>query len=283
MARRHRFTKKDRPAQLALGDNRVVSYVRASTEEQVNSLDAQVRRHRDFAKDRGIEIDETFTGKGVSATATDFLDRTEVKAMLRHCKGRGINSILLLRVDRVFRSTRDFNLSMVELEKRGVFLRFIDPDINYATPIGRMFITQQVLMAEYEGQLRGQRQDDSYDTMRERRVARVANAIPYGWIADGESSVVARTTGRKKLSLKPHPGEQAVLRWMKQEHERDPSYGVWTRIANALNADGIPTKHGSTWKPGNVKSVLQHEVLARPDELDGPLPSLEEAARILTP
>lgn len=281
MSRKDRFTKHERQQQQTLADNRVVSYVRASTEDQVNSLDAQERRHRNFATGRQLLIDETFTGAGVSATKTDFLDRAEVKAMLKHMRKRGLRTILLLRVDRVFRSNRDFQLSLIELEKQGIFLRFIDPDIDYSTPIGRMMIQQFVMLAEFEGQVRGQRQDDACESLRERRVAITANTIAYGWLPDGESEVIARTTGRPKIALRPNPDQQAVLRWLKAEFDHDSSYGVWTRLARQLNARSIPTRDGKVWKAANVQSVLRYENIASDEELGGTCPDFEAAARRL--
>lgn len=283
MARTGSLTKKRLNVQASLGDNRVVAYVRASTEEQAHSLEAQSMRHRDFAKTRNLLIDETFIDHGVSATKTDFLDRTAIKKLLAHMKQRGIKVILLLRVDRVFRSNRDFTISMIELEKRGVFLRFIDPDLDYSTPIGRMFIQQQVAMAEYEGQIRGQRQDEVYDSLRERRVARVANAIPYGWRENGKAAALARQTGEAKVALIAHPAEQAVLHFLKRSYDADQRYGHWTRLAKAMNHLGIPTKQGkATWYAATVQSVLEHAVFATDVDLPDGMPSLEEAVAILT-
>jgi site-specific DNA recombinase len=283
MARSGSLSKRALNVQPSLADNRVVSYVRFSTEDQVNSGDAQKRRHREFAAQRSLEIDETFTGEGVSATATNFLDRSEVKRMLAHMEKHGIRTVLLLRVDRVFRSTRDFNLSMIELEKRGVFLRFIDPDIDYSTPIGKMFIQQLVSLAEFEGQIRGQRQDDVLESLREKRVAIQTNSLPYGWEANGTAAVIARTTSEAKLAMIPQAAEQAVLRWLWDEYQKDRRYGCWTRLARALNAHGIPTKTGkATWHAATVQSVLEHRLIAEDSEIPGGPVSFEQAVDMLT-
>lgn len=282
MPRSRSLTKKRLSGQLSTTDNRVVSYVRASTEEQKESLEGQAKCHRDFAKARNIQIDESFPDAGVSATKTDFLDRSAVKKMLAHMQRRGISTILVLRVDRVFRSGRDFVISLIELEKRGIFLRFIDPDLDYGTPLGKMFIMQQVAMAEYEGQLRQQRMDDVYDSLRERRVARVANAIPYGWLADGKAAVIARDTGEAKVALRPYPAEQAVLHHLMAKYQVDSKHGCWTRLAREMNELAIPTKTGkSTWYPATIQSVLEHAVLAREEEICGGLPSLAAAIMML--
>jgi site-specific DNA recombinase len=285
MARSGSLTKRRRAHQTAITDNRMVAYIRASTDEQVNSLDAQAKRHRDFSQQRGILIDETFTDSGVSATAIAFLDRPAVKKMLAHMKKRGISHILLLRVDRVFRTTLDFTLSMVELEKRGLFLRFIDQDLDYSSPLGRMFIQQLVTMAEMEGRLRSQRQDDVFESLRESRIARVANALPYGWQSAGQSTLVSRSTGKPKLLLAPHHAEQAVLHHLHGLWEAEKNrHGCWTRLAAAMNRLGVPTKTGKpTWYPATVQSVLEHAELARPDELPDGIMPLDQAVSALRP
>ena len=281
MSRRHRFSTKAKAHQLATGDNRVVSYLRRSTEEQANSLEAQRMRHESFCHARNLIIDQTFEGDGVSATATDFLARRETKEMLRHMKARGLRTILLLRVDRVFRSTRDFQISMVELEKLGVFLRFIDPDIDYSTPIGRMMIQQMVMMAEYEGQIRNQRQDDAMESIRARRLAITPNAIAYGWAANGFSQTIGRN-GKPQIALKPNLAQQVILRWLKETYEADPSYGAWSRLARQLNAWGVPTRDGRQWQAASVKSVLSYENLLTPQECESlTFPTLEEAIATL--
>lgn len=282
MSRRHRFSTKAKAHQLSTGDNRVASYIRRSTEEQANSLEAQRMLHTSFAAKRDLIIDEFFCGDGVSATATDFLHRRETKEMIRHMQARGLRTILLLRVDRVFRSNRDFQLSMVELEKLGIFLRFIDPDIDYGTPIGRMMITQMVSMAEYEGQIRNQRQDEAMESIRARRLAITPNAIAYGWLPNGPSTTLGRN-GKPQIALKPNLPQQVILAWLKSAYEADPSYGVWTRLARQLNAWAVPTRDGHQWQAASVKSVLSYENLLTESELETiTLPSLEQAIAALS-
>lgn len=294
MPRKGSLTRRSAAAQLATQDNRVVAYVRVSTEKQVNSIDAQQMRQAEFASARSILIDSTFADPGVSATKTDFLKRAGARQMLAHMRRRSISTILMLRVDRVFRSMRDFHLTATVLEKAGIFLRFIEPDLDYSTPIGRMFLQQLVMLAELEGSIRGERQDDAFESMRARRIARTANAIPYGWQPAGTAAAISRTTNQPKVALAPHPAEQTVLRHLMDIYRQDTSYGVWTRLAREANRLCIPTKKAGltirrrgrtipcsgTWAPATIQSVLEHAVFATDLELPHP-PSLHDAIQTL--
>lgn len=303
MPRNRRFTPREKKIQLALNNHRVASYLRMSSEEQVNSLDAQERRHADFATLRGLDRTLTFREEAVSATATPFLQRPAARQMLAAMERTGIHTILILRVDRVFRSIKDFVLTLSELEARSISLRFIDPDLDYSTSIGKLVIQQLVAIAEMEGDFRTARQDDVYEDMRARRVAITANAIAYGWQANGTAAATSRSTGEAKTAIAPHPAQQTILRWIKDEHSRDSRYGVWTRIARQLNTWHIPTpvpkgttftrtcrKTGTTrtlvtdgiWKASTVQSVLRYYNPATEAELPGGFPSLDQAIHSLT-
>lgn len=282
MSRNKRFTKHDRPHQNLPGDNRVSIYIRASTEDQVNSLDAQRDAAEAYATSRGLTIEGIFTDGGVSASATSFLSRTAAKEMLAHMKKHHVSSFISLRPDRVFRRMTDACETITWFDNHSIFPRFINPDLDLSNPMNKAMFQFLVMMAELEGGFRGERQDEALEALRTRRVARVANAIPYGWIDTGKpSATTARSTGKPKNLLAPHPAQQAVLKWLKDEHRKDSSYGCWTRLARKLNKLGIPTKQGKQWKACNVISVLRHEVIATPQELPTPL-TIEQAAAELS-
>ena len=112
MPRKGSLTRRNRSSQTLTQDNRVVLYVRASTPEQVNSLDAQQSAAARFAERHELAIDAIFIDSGVSAVSCALRDRPQAAAMLRHCKLHSIRTILVLRVDRAFRSTLDFSQTL---------------------------------------------------------------------------------------------------------------------------------------------------------------------------
>jgi len=295
MSRLSQFGKKSQASQQATADNRYALYIRASTPEQVNSLDVQKQAAARFAERFDLIIDETFIGAGVSAVEMDLRDRPEAVAMFRHMRHRGIRNILVLRVDRAFRSSRDFALTLAWAEEQGFCFRFIEPDIDMASPTGKLIVLLQVGIAQMECELRSARVEGALDSLRQRRLSRNGNQAPYGWSA---RPCAERTRkGGQQYEHLPVPAEQAVLREMQRLYAlHSGAHGTLSHIARSLNALAIPTKMaGQTfmkngvaciadgqWKAATVKSVLAHAVLATDAELIDGLPSLAQAIATLS-
>lgn len=295
MPRKGSLTRRNRDEQTTTRDNRVFLYIRASTPEQVNSLDAQAAAASRYAERHELIIDGTETDAGVSAIKHGFRDRPGAQRMFRTMKARGVRTILVLRVDRAFRSSLDFSQTLAWCRDEGFSFRFIDPDIDLGTPMGEMFIQIQVALAQMEGNIRTARVDGALDSLRDNRLSRNGASAPYGWKAMPCEDGTKTRQGHGQFRHVPIPAEQSVLRHMMELWEIHQGHGALTRIASILNDEGIPskmagkpmTKHGRTficsgkWQPGNVRSVLEHAVPATDAELIDGMPSLAEAISIL--
>jgi DNA invertase Pin-like site-specific DNA recombinase len=245
-------------------DSRICVYIRSSTKEQVNSLAAQEESNRNFATEKGLEISEIFVEQ-TTATKGSFIKRPKVKEMLAHMKKHGITTILVLRVDRGFRSTSDFYLAAAELDRLGINIRLADPDIDTNTPAGKMMLTVFVGIAEFESKVREARQLDAFEVMRRERRPRNNNP-PYGWKIG--------TCPKGDPLLIPIITEQKVLSWMMVQYERNCTF---SDTARDLNKGGIPTKKKGEiingkecvgeWHPLTVQRVLEHAVFATEEEL----------------
>lgn len=295
MPRKGSLTRKSRESQSIAKDNRVFLYIRASTPEQVNSLDAQAAAAARFAERHELLIEGTETDAGVSAIKHGFRDRPGALRMFRLMKSRGIRTILVLRVDRAFRSSLDFSQTLAWCRDEGFTFRFIDPDIDLGTPIGEMFIQIQVALAQMECDIRSSRVDGALDSMRDHRLSRNGSAAPYGWRAIPCTDGTRTRKGRGQYRHLAIPAEQAVLRHLQELWETHKGHGALTRLANLINALGVPTKMAGqsmlkngtthtctgTWFPATVKSVLEHAILATDAELPDGLPSLDAAIATL--
>ncbi len=295
MPRKGSLTRRNRSSQTLTQDNRVVLYVRASTPEQVNSLDAQQSAAARFAERHELAIDAIFIDSGVSAVSCALRDRPQAAAMLRHCKLHSIRTILVLRVDRAFRSTLDFSQTLAWARNQSITFRFIDPDIDLGTPIGEMFIQIQVALAQMECGIRSARVDEGLDSLRSHRLSRNGKRAPYGWHAIPCTDGTRTRLGSPQFQHLPIPAEQAVLRHILTLWETHQGHGGLTRVAELINHLGIPTKmsglsiqkNGSshtcsgTWFPATVKSVLEHAICATDAEIPDGIPSLDSAIAIL--
>ncbi len=131
---------------------------------------------------------EKFTGK-VAA------DRKQLQALL--AKVREGDVIVVTKLDRFARSTRDLLNLMHELEQRGVGFRALGDSVDTTTPAGRLMLQMLAAIAEFE---RGM--------IRERCAAGIARAKAEG-----------RPLGRKR-SLNPHQRKQALDMLAKGDTQR---------------------------------------------------------------
>ncbi len=114
-------------------------YMRVSTEDQARegfSLSEQKERLEAYCKFNGYRIVEYYTDAGISAKTGNH--RPEYDRMLEDGKQGKINMIIALKLDRITRSTRDWETLMDYLEKYNINIAFVNDDINTTTANGKM-------------------------------------------------------------------------------------------------------------------------------------------------
>ncbi|NTH49163.1 recombinase family protein [Agrobacterium rhizogenes] len=114
-----------------------VGYARVSTTDQ--DLDIQVAR----LKAAGCEIVRQETGSGASRSG-----RTELETIMQFL--RAGDELVVLRLDRLGRSTRDVLNLVHELDEKGASLRVLEPEVTTAGSMGRMVITILGMVADME-------------------------------------------------------------------------------------------------------------------------------------
>lgn len=114
-----------------------VGYARISTTDQ--DLDIQIAH----LKAGGCEIIRSETGSGGSRNG-----RTELETIMQFL--RSGDELVVLRLDRLGRSTRDVLNLVHELEEKGASLRVLEPDVTTAGAMGRMVITILGMVADME-------------------------------------------------------------------------------------------------------------------------------------
>ena len=114
-------------------------YLRVSTEDQAKegfSLPEQKERLEALCKFKGYKIYDYYTDAGISAKTGNH--RPEYDRMLEDGKQGKINMIIALKLDRITRSTRDWETLMDYLEKYDINIAFVNDDINTTTANGKM-------------------------------------------------------------------------------------------------------------------------------------------------
>lgn len=251
-------------------DPRVVLYVRASTLDQVNTLDAQEYEGREWAAARDLEVAAVFVEPGVSGGSV-FLEREHARHAVAFMEKHKIPTLLMLDQDRGFRDVVDLLQTVDSLIERGMCLRISSPDIIIFDPQTRLVATMLAAMGEYQLRNTKKQQKRATDQMRREGYALNQHAR-YGWDLGEEDPTRTSATGKPYRRLVPNEKEQAVLREIIAMYEAKETL---QRIADTLNSRGIPTKRaGQTmiyqgrqktisglWKPQTVQSVIDHAEL----------------------
>ncbi|MCO6179815.1 recombinase family protein [Ciceribacter sp. RN22] len=114
-----------------------IGYARVSTTDQ--DLDIQTER----LKAAGCEIIRSETGSGASRRG-----RSELETIMQFLHAG--DELVVLRLGRLGRSTRDVLNLVHELDEKGASLRVLEPEVTTAGSMGRMVITILGMVADME-------------------------------------------------------------------------------------------------------------------------------------
>lgn len=218
---------------------RAIGYVRVSTEEQAAhgiSLDAQRAKIEAYALTKDLELVEIIEDAGKSAKD---LKRPGVQQVLKKAHRKEIDAVIIVKLDRMFRCTVDALNTAQDFDRRGVALHSIHESLDTQSAMGRFFFTLTAALAEMERGLIGERTRAALARKKEKR--EVYGEIPYGYDA-------------LDASLVENSQEQEVIARMKRLRKQGLSF---QRVADTLNAGGIPTKKGCTWKAMQVSRAIK--------------------------
>lgn len=206
---------------------RAIAYLRVSTDEQSMSgagLEAQRQSITRECERRGWELVETIEDRGYSARD---LRRPGIRLALETLGRGGADGLVVAKLDRLSRSLLDFAGLMAKAQKESWALVALDVAVDPTTPAGEAMANVLATFAQFERRLIGQR-------TKEALAAKKAQGVRLGRRPEVPADVVRKIRRRRNAG--------------------------WTlsRIADALNAEGIPTAHGgSAWWPATVRAVLQ--------------------------
>jgi DNA invertase Pin-like site-specific DNA recombinase len=219
----------------------IYAYTRVSTTEQASgsSLGEQLNKVKGIAMMRGAEIAEAFTDAGVSGS-TPLRERPAGGRLLDVLTAG--DTLIVAKLDRIFRSAADALTMVEELKDRGIDLIVTDMGVDPVTQNGasKMFFGMMACVAEFERSRIKERQAEGMKAKRAKQ-GFTGGKRPFGYQIQGDG---------KDAVLVEDPAEQSALKMIRDM--RQDGYG-YEHIAKTVRSCGVSVSHMT------VKRILERE------------------------
>lgn len=158
-------------------------YTRVSKEEMAKyglSLDAQLERLQEYAKENNLVVADIYTDAGYSARKP-YNKRPEFVRLLEDVKSGHIDTILFTKLDRWFRNIADFFEVQKILEKYNVCWIATEEEYDTSTTNGRLNLNIKLTVAQDEADRDSDRVKDVFRSKLERKEV-VSGMVPRGFV-----------------------------------------------------------------------------------------------------
>jgi site-specific DNA recombinase len=221
---------------------RAVGYVRVSTDKQADhgvSLEAQAEKIRAMSVVQSAELIDIIVDAGESAKTLERPGMARLRALVESGE---IEAVIIAKLDRLTRSVKDLADLLERFQRRGVALVSVAESLDTGSAAGRLVLNIMTAVSQWEREAIGERTQTALRHKKAHR--RVYNHVPYGFTRNGDALV-------------PLQAEQAVVGRIGLLRANG-----WPlrRIAEALNAEAVPTKQGGRWFAQTVKDVLTNSL-----------------------
>lgn len=222
-----------------------IGYARVSTDKQDNSIEAQDKRIRAQATIKDLELSEVVVD---SDEFSGNLNRPGVIRILDMVRAREIDAVIITKLDRLTRSTRDA-IDLIELfGRKGVQLISISESLDTESPMGRFFVRMIASIAELEREMIGARTKEGMRNLKEQGFC--VGEAPYGFTRPTRSEL--ERTGRVHIPLIANPVEQEVVAKILKLRS---GKAKWAIIAEELNFGGYRTRSGGKFSMQSVHRI----------------------------
>jgi len=207
----------------------IYGYCRVSTIDQDNSLEIQRERIEGETKAKGLnKVDKFFIDRGVSG-GKPISDRPKGKELLGILKEG--DSVIALKLDRMFRSAGDAVQQLEEFKKRKIKLFLLDMGEVTGNGIAAMVFTILSAVAQFERERIAERIAES-KALAKSQGRYTGGVVPFGYD-------VIENEGKK--FLQENPEQIKIITEINKLREDGFSY---KKIAKAVNKDyGINLSH----------------------------------------
>lgn len=224
---------------------RVALYGRVSTEEQAIrgfSIEAQVAAMKEYAKDNGLKIVDIYLDEGISG-AKPPLKRPALKRLLEDVESGKIDMILFTKLDRWFRSVKEYFKVQDVLDNNKVEWKAIQEDYDTSTANGQMAITIFLAVAQNERDRTAERIKVVLDHKRKNKEACFGGqAVPFGYMKEKDKDGITRLVKDPETQqavqefwdiLMESNNLNKAIRHMVNEYNLNKDWKTWKRMTQS--------------------------------------------------
>ena len=221
-------------------------YVRVSTDEQAKegySIRAQIEKLKSYVLIKDWSFYKVYADEGISGK--NITGRPAINEMIQDIKAGRVNNVLVYKIDRLTRSTRDLiDLTDIFKENNCTFNSLME-SIDTQTASGRMFLKIIGIFAEFERENIAERITLGCEKKVKEGYTLANFTTSYGYDKD---------KGEKIQTINPEEAE-IVREIYAMYNQGNMSHNG---IAKNLNHRGIKPKLGGTWSNISVRAILRN-------------------------
>ena len=224
---------------------KIAGYIRVSSLNQVDgsSLESQEQMIKAYCAMKGFQLVNIYCDSAVSG-GVDIDQRPEGSKLMTSIRTGEVQGMVIVKLDRGFRSVVNCLQTVDELDKLNVSLHIIDlggSSVDSQSPSGRFMLTVLCAAAEMEkGQIKARcNTGRAQHRLEHKRIGE----IPFGYdLADDNETLTENVQ------------EQAAIALVKQLRSKGETLKA---IAHRLDTAGYkPKKGGSVWTTNMVNRIL---------------------------
>lgn len=220
-------------------------YERVSTEEQALrgfSIDAQIDNLTEYCQQQQIKIVDHYTDEGISG-AKPPMQRPALKRLLDDVQAGKIDIIIFTKLDRWFRSVKEYFKVQEILDQHHVEWKAIHEDYDTTTANGKMAITIFLAIAQNERDKTAERVKVVLENKRKNKEACFGGqAVPFGYIKEPDEDGIMRLVKDPEnmqacqdfwdILLKENNLNKAI-RHMKFQYDINKDWKSWKRLTQS--------------------------------------------------
>jgi site-specific DNA recombinase len=228
---------------------RVAIYARVSTEEQAEhgySIDAQIDTLRSYCQQMGKVIVGEYVDRGLSGK--EMTKRHELKRLLRDADDKVFDEVIVWKINRLSRKTRDLLEIVEQLNKDNVYFRSYSENFETETPMGRFALQMMGAVGELE-------RNTIVENVKLGLKQRARMGLHNGGSCLGYRSVELEGSDRKNKKTKLIIVQEEAL-IVEKIFALYASGKGFRAIANQLNHEGRKTKKDNTFSSNSIREII---------------------------